>query len=111
MARGAYSTVSRPSAARVALEGVDELLRVLAQRRAGLDRLGDGAVVDVGVVAHLLHVVALELQRAAQHVERDEGAEVADVAARVDRQAAGVHAHGPALRRGERFFAPAEGVV
>ena len=77
----------------VLAERGDELVRVLAQRHAGLLRLEDGAVVHVGVVHHVPHVVALlVLQRAAQHVERDEGAEVADVAARVDRQAAGVHA-------------------
>ena len=89
----------------------DELLRVLAQRPAGLHRLGDRAVVDVGVVAHLRDAMALGLERAAQHVEGDERAEVADVSARVDREAARVHPHVVAHRWGERFFLPREGVV
>ena len=48
----------------------------------------------------LLHRVAEQvLQRAAQHVDADERPEVADVAARVHRQAAGVHADGVVARR------------
>ena len=110
---GARRVLDRLEAERrgVLLERVDELLRVLAQRLAGLHRLDDRPIVDVGVVAHLLHGVAVELERAAQDVERDERAEVADVAARIHGQAARVHAHGLALRRDEVFFAPAEGVV
>ena len=100
-----------PERGRVLLERLDELLRVLAQRLSRLHRLDDGAIVHVGVIADLLHGVALGLERAAQHVERDERPEVADVPARVDRQPARVHADGLALRRGERFFAPGEGVV
>ena len=58
----------------------------------------DRLVVDVGEVHDLADRVALlVLQRAAQHVEADERPEVADVPARVDRQAARVHADGLAV--------------
>ena len=95
---------------RVAFERLDELLRVLTQRPPGLDRLRDRPVVNVGVVAHLAHGVALELEHAPQHVERDECPEVPDVATRVDRQAARVHADAIALRRREVFFPAGERV-
>ncbi len=51
-------------------------------------------------IAEALHVP----QGAAQHVEAHEGPEVADVPARVDRQAAVVHAHGRAVGGRELFF-------
>ena len=58
------------------------------------------------------HLVAKQVaQRAAQHVEADEGAEVPDVAARIHREAAGVHADTVVRPGGEHFFAAAEGVV
>ena len=50
-------------------------------------------------------------QGAAQHVDGDEGAEVADVAAGVDRQAAGVHPDHAVARRGEVLFGSGERVV
>ena len=61
---------------------------------------GNRLVVDVGEVHHLAHCAAADvLQRAAQHVEADEGPEVADVAAGVHRETARVHAHGVVARR------------
>ncbi len=50
-------------------------------------------------------------QRAPQQVDGDERAEVADVPARVDRQAARVHAHDAVVRRGELLFLAGERVV
>ena len=72
----------------------------------------DRLVVHVREVHDVAHRVALlVLQRAAQHVEADERPEVADVAARVDRQAARVHADGPAVGRHELFFGAGQRVV
>ncbi len=51
------------------------------------------------------------LQRAAQDVDADERPEVADVPARVDRQAAGVHADGVVGARRERLLAAGQRVV
>ena len=83
-----------------------------AQVHAGLLRAGDRPVVDVGEVHHLPHLVAEQVpQRAAQHVEADERAEVADVAARVDGEAAGVHPDGVAGAGREGLFAARQGVV
>ena len=71
-----------------------------AQVHPGLLGTGNRPIVDVREVHHLLHVVAQQVpQRAAQHVEADERPEIADVAARVDRQAAGVHADRVAAAR------------
>ena len=65
----------------------------------------DRLVVHVGEVHDVAHRVALLIpQGAAQHIEADERPEVADVAARVDGQAARVHADGLAVGRHELFF-------
>ena len=112
VARGVSSGVSIAELIGVLAKRRDPLLGVVAQRHAGLLRTGDRLVVDVGVVDDLAHLVAAEvLQRAPQHVDADEGAEVADVRARVDRRAAGVHADGVVARRGERLFLSGQGVV
>ena len=95
---------------RVALEGLDELLRMFAQRLPRLQGFRDGSIVDVGVVAHLPDGIAFELERAPQDIERDERAEVADVATRVHRQPARVHPHRLAIRGGKRFFASCQGI-
>ncbi len=97
---------------RVLAKRGDVLIGVLAQRQARLRRADDGLVVDVGEVHDVVHLVAGDvLQRAAQHVHADEGAEVADVPARVDRQAARVHADGVVERRGKVLLLPGQGVV
>ena len=78
---------------RVLAERRDVLVRVGAQFHAGLLSAGNRSIVDIGEVDHLLHAVAEEvLQRSAQNIHADEGAEVADVAARVGGQPAGVDA-------------------
>ena len=79
-----------PKRRRILVEGLDPGVGVSAQRDAGLLRLEDRPVVDVGEVHHAVHREPGEVaQGAAQHVDGGEGAEVADVAAGVDRQAAG----------------------
>ncbi len=55
-------------------------------------RVANDLVVHVGDVHHVLHLVAALFEEAAQGVDHDEGAEVADVAVVVDRRPAGVHA-------------------
>ena len=112
VARGRLLDLLEPERARVLAERGDELVGVLAQRHARLLRPGDGPVVDVGEVHHLPDAVpALVLQRAAQHVEADEGPEVPDVAAVVDREAAGVHADRVVAKRREVLFPTRQGVV
>ena len=97
---------------RVLAEHRDVLIRVRAQIDAGLLRAGDRAIVHVGVVHDVLDAVAEQMpERAAKNVGADEGAEVADVAAGVDRQAAGVHPHGAVGTRTKVLFASRQRVV
>ena len=67
-------------------------------------------VVDVGDVHDVTDIHADLLQVAAQHVDVDEGAEVADVAVVVDGGSAGVHAEVSAVAGQEGFDAPCEGI-
>ena len=78
----------------IGVELVGPLLGDLGERAFLLLRLADGAIVDVGEIADVLHLVRAELQleQAAEHVVDDEGAEVADVRGRVDGRAAVVEA-------------------
>ena len=98
--------------ARIFQKRVNVLIGVLTQWHARLVRAGNGAIVHVGEVHHLPHAVALEIfQRAPQHVHAHERPEVADVAPRIDREAAGVHPHQVILRRCELLFPACECVV
>jgi len=93
-------------------KGVDPLFGVLAKRLACLDRSRDGLVVDVGIVHHPVDVVTAEvLQRAAKNVDTDKRPEVADVAAGVHREPAGIHSHSVISCRRKRLLLPREGVV
>ena len=71
----------------------------------------DDLVVHVGEVLHERHLVAAVLQIAAQHVEHDDRARVADVDVVIHRRAAGVHAHFARLDRHELFLLHGHGVV
>ena len=82
-----------PQRRHVLLEGLDVRGGEGAQVLAGLPRLLDDPVVDVRDVHDLAHAVAEVPQRAPQHVDGHERAEVADVGAVVDRGTAGVEAH------------------
>ena len=46
-----------------------------------------------------------------QHVEDDERARIADMRKIVDRRAADIHAHGPAIERLENFLLLGPGIV
>jgi hypothetical protein len=92
-------------------EVVDERLRVVVQRHALAQRAADRLVVHVGEVHHELHLVAAELQVAAQEVREEERPHVADVRRGVHRGAAGVHPDLAGLQGDELFFAARQGVV
>ena len=73
---------------------LDVAIGVLAQRHAGLLRLENRAIVDVGEVHDVPDGEAgLILERAAQDVDGHERPEVADVPSRIGRQPARIHAH------------------
>ena len=93
-------------------KGLDVLLGVRTEIHPGLLRTDDRAIVDIGEVHHMMKIVAEQvLQRPAQHVDANEGAEIADMAARVDRRTARVHPHGVAARRSKSLFRAGQGVV
>ena len=71
---------------------VGVLLGVFLHGDAVAGGVADDLVLDVGDVHDVLELVAALLEEAAQHVNRDEGAEVADVSVVVNRWAASVHA-------------------
>ena len=73
-------------------EGVRELLGNLSGGAALFVGTVDDFVVDVGEVLGKRDLIALEHEVAANHVERQERARVADVDLVVDRGAADVHA-------------------
>ena len=91
------------------------LLDVLFRHFLGGDALLvgtlDNLVVYVGEVLHERHLVAAVLQIAAQHVEHDDRARVADVDVVIHRRAAGVHTHFARLDRHELFLLHGHGVV
>jgi hypothetical protein len=70
------------------------LLGDFGERAFFLLGLADGAVVDVGEVADVFHLVLaeLEFEEAAEDVVDDEGAEIADVRGGVNRRSAVVEA-------------------
>ena len=88
----------------------DELFGQLLGRDAQVVGPGDDAVVDIGVVLDVAHLVAAVLQVAAQHVEDDVAHGVAQVALVVGRDAADVHLH-RAWAGHELFLLAGEGVV
>ena len=93
----------------------DERLGVLLGDLGGGAALFVGAVddlvVDVGDVLDEPDVVALVLEVAADHVERQERPRVADVDVVVDRRAADVHRDLAGLARDELLFGAAQRVV
>ena len=89
----------------------DVLFRDLLAGDALLVGALDDLVVHVGEVLHERHLVAAVLQIAAQHVEHDDRARVADVDVVIHRRAAGIHAHFARLDRHELFLLHGHGVV
>ena len=90
-----------PERNHVFLHGLRELSREGVGRDAALRRAADDFVVHVGDVAHEGHLVARRLKPAANDVESDERAAVADVAVVVNGDAADVHAHAAGFDRFE----------
>ncbi len=87
-----------------------ELRRVLADGDARRRRVADDLVVHVGDVHHVANRRARQLEKAAQHVDLQEGAEVADVAVVVDGGPAGVHAQRLAVGGRERVHLSRKGI-
>jgi hypothetical protein len=71
----------------------------------------DDAIVHIGVVAHERHPVSLELQIAAEHVEDERAARMADVGGVVDGDAAHVHADLARMKRHQLVLAARHRVV
>ena len=91
-------------------EGALKLLGVLGDGKASGGGVADDLVVDVGDVHDVLDGYALLANDAAEHVDVEEGAEVADVAVVVDGGAATVHAKGGRADGGKGFDLAAKGV-
>ena len=90
---------------------VDILLRDLIGGDALLVRALDDLVVDVGEVLHEGDVVASVLEIAAENVEHDDRAGVADVDVVIHRRAAGVHADLALLDGDELFLLHGHGII
>jgi hypothetical protein len=89
----------------IGVEFVGPLLGDFGERALFLLGLTDGAVVDVGEVADVFHLVLaeLEFEEAAEDVVDDEGAEIADVRGGVDGRAAVVETENAVGVRGAEF--------
>ncbi len=83
---------------------------VLADGLAGGGGIADDLVVDVGDVHDVVEGEAVEAGGAAQDVDMQEGAEVADVAVVVDGGAATIEAEGVTVRGEERFVFSGESI-
>jgi hypothetical protein len=88
-----------------------EALRELMDGFAVLRRALDDLVVDVGDVAHVVHVVTARLQPAIYHVEHHHHSRMAEVAVVVHRHAAHIHADFVWGDRLEVLLVAGEGVV
>ena len=77
--------------------------RVRFKPLALLKHVADDLVFDVRDVHHMQDFVAEIFQITAQHVDGDEGAEVADVTVIINRRAARIHPHPVAFERAELF--------
>ena len=76
-----------------------------------LGRAGDDAIVDIGDVAGVLHLIAGRTQPAHDHVEDREGPCIAHMKEVVDRGAADIHAHMTGSNGFKYFFLTCKGVV
>ena len=81
----------------------DEALAQFLDGRALFVGAADHLVVNIGKVLHKGHVVTAPFQIAAQHIEHDDGARIADVNIVIDRRAAGVNAQLSLVQR-DQFF-------
>ena len=83
---------------------------VLLHRDAVARGIANDLVVHVGDVHDVLQLVAALLQEAAQHVDHDKGAEVADVPVVIHRGTAGIHADQVVFQRTKLLDLPRQGV-
>ncbi len=83
---------------------------VLSDGFAGGEGVADNFVVNVGDVHDVMQREAVKAGGAAQEVDVEEGAEVADVAVVIDRGAAAIEAQGVAVGGIERFDFSGKGV-
>ena len=98
----------------IGVKFISPLLSDLGQWAFFFLSLTDGAIVNVGEVAHMLDLLGpeFELEQASDDVVDDEGAKVADVRRGVDRGAAIVEAYDAVgLRRSDRFEATLKRIV
>ena len=65
-------------------EGIFKARGVLLDRQAGLGRVGDDLVVDVGDVHDVADVDSLLLEESAENIDLEEGAEISNMAVVVD---------------------------
>ena len=111
VARGSTSGIATRSRRQLGQERLRVAGRQLADGDAGGGRVPDDLVVDVRDVHHPRDRVALPGQVATGQVGEQEAPEVAHVGRRVDRRAAGVHAHVGRVERLERLQRAAERVA
>ena len=91
-------------------EGFFEAGGVFADGHPGGGGVADDLVVDVGDVHDVAGGDSLQSEEAAQHVDLEEGPEVADVAVVIDGGSAGVHAELLAVNRRQFFDAAGESI-
>ena len=110
---GARLEVGRERAqpAHVALVGVAGARGQRLDALVVVGRPHHDAVVDVGDVAHVGDARIAPLQQAIEHVERHDGARIADMDVVVDGRAADIHPHMPCIDGCERFFFARQRVV
>jgi len=84
----------------------------VAQRDALFLGTADGLVVNIGDIANMAHLHAVELEHAAEDILQEKCAEVADMRGTIDRGTAAIHAvRSIRLAGGEGFDGAAECVV
>ena len=102
----------QPQGPGILLKRPDVLIGIFAKGHAGLLRSGNGLVVHVREVHHLVHAQPQVVpERTAEHVEDHECPEIADVTAVVNGETARVDTDRRVGRLRKRLFAPRQGVV
>ncbi len=94
----------------VRMECVNEGLRMLPQRHPCDRRRLDRAIVHIGQVHHVEHVISRKLEKPSQEVFEEKGPEVADMGVVPDGRAARVHGDPWRGKRFERFDGTGERV-
>src|SRR5207253_9559109 len=92
-------------------ERLDVFLGELVDGDSGIRRFLDDAVLDIGQIHHLRHLVTLLSQHAPKQILEEERSKIPDVSKIVHRRAAGVHPNVTRLERSKLFDLAAHGVV